>query len=84
MMQWKFWYFLQKFIKLDEILHNKNLTLWSLNLEIPQIIHLNMKLMDFKCDIIEYNISYHAQLMDKFVKISQNDHEDSNLWLTPL
>jgi hypothetical protein len=50
----------------------------------PQIIHLNMKLMDFKCEIIEYNISYHAQLMDKFVKISQNDHEDSNLWLTPL
>jgi hypothetical protein len=27
----------------------------------------------------EYNISYHAQFLDEFGKISQNDHEDSNL-----
>jgi hypothetical protein len=32
----------------------------------------------------EYNISYHVQFLDEFGKKSQNDHEDSNLWLTPL
>jgi hypothetical protein len=32
----------------------------------------------------EYNIYYHAQFLDEFDKISQNEHEDFNLWLTPL
>jgi hypothetical protein len=39
MMQWKFEYFLQNSSKWMKILRNQNLNMWSLNIEMAQIIH---------------------------------------------